>query len=113
MNKQIKDTLDGIILDELRRISEETSDERKDCDIERLKILYNLKLEQEKVNIDKDFKVESLEDASRERGFKTFDRLVKIVFNSIWMYKGFKFEQTGVFGSAVFRGLFSKFNANN
>ncbi len=43
-------------------------------------------------------------------GLEAFGVISMPLFYGAWMKRGFKFEETGVFTSTTFRGMFSKFN---
>ena len=60
------------------------------------------------------------EEAKKREDNTKIDRTIKVaiagveffipmIFYSIWLHKGFKFEETGVFKSSTFRGITSKF----
>ena len=62
------------------------------------------------------------EEAYKQRQLKeqSIDRYVKVgiaaaeliaplIFYAVWMRRGFKFEETGTFGSTTFRNLFNRF----
>lgn len=62
-------------------------------------------------------KVEQASDRSKDRIFdvciKSAEIIVPIMFYSIWMRKGLKFEETGTFTSQTFKGLINRFRPNN
>lgn len=62
-------------------------------------------------------KVEQTDDKNKDRiidiCMKSAEIILPIVFYSIWMNKGLKFEETGSFTSQTFRGLINRFRPNN
>ena len=54
-----------------------------------------------------------LEDGKKGRLWRTLveagEIVVPLLFYGVWMYQGFKFEETGTFTSSTFKGLFNKF----
>lgn len=42
-------------------------------------------------------------------GIAAAELLIPLMFYGIWMWKGFKFEETGTYTSTTFRGLFNRF----
>lgn len=59
------------------------------------------------------FKAEQLKEQVKDRYFKAgiaaAEIIIPIVFYSVWLKKGFKFEETGIFTSTTFRSLFNRF----
>ena len=59
------------------------------------------------------FKAEQLKEQVKDRYFKAgiaaAEIIIPIVFYSVWLKKGFKFEEKGIFTSTTFRSLWSKF----
>ena len=59
------------------------------------------------------FKAEQLKEQVKDRYFKAgiaaAEIIIPIVFYSVWLKKGFKFEEKGIFTSVTFRSLWSKF----
>ena len=99
------------------------SKEKADA-IDDLATLYKLRIEEVKAEMDLDDKVDARdsEDRYRQEQLKerTKDRYINLgiaaagivlplIFNCVWMSKGFEFEKTGTFTSTTFRNLFSRF----
>ncbi len=87
--------------------------------LEERKLENNLKIDSEKIKSeyarfesDKEFKEQDF--SNRQSEFKKriiFDAcaaLIPLIFGSLWMIKGFKFEETGVLTSQTFRNFISK-----
>lgn len=59
------------------------------------------------------FKAEQLKEQVKDRYFKVgiaaAEIIIPIVFYGVWLKRGFKFEETGIFTSTTFRSLWSKF----
>ena len=59
------------------------------------------------------FKAEQVKEQVKDRYFKAgiaaAEIIIPIVFYSVWLKKGFKFEEKGIFTSTTFRSLWSKF----
>lgn len=58
-------------------------------------------------------KKEQLSEQVKDRYFKlgiaAAELVIPLIFYGVWMYKGFKFEESGTFTSTTFRGLFNRF----
>lgn len=59
------------------------------------------------------FKQEQIKERAKDRyinlGMTAAGIVLPLVFNWVWMRRGFKFEETGTYTSATFRNLFSRF----
>lgn len=59
------------------------------------------------------FKAEQLKEQVKDRYFKAgiaaAEIIIPIVFYGVWLKRGFKFEETGIFTSTTFRSLFNRF----
>lgn len=92
--------------------------------VEVIEKLYKLKIEELKVEGELYEKQKTRENEKnakdKELHEKRVDRWVNgaitvastaasLVFYSVWMRKGFKFEETGSFTSTTFKGLFNRF----
>ena len=59
------------------------------------------------------FKAEQLKEQVKDRYFKVgiaaAEIIIPIVFYGVWLKRGFKFEETGIFTSTTFRSLFNRF----
>lgn len=73
---------------------------------------------QEKVDLvnlmnDKNLKERQIREQIKDRcvkvGLEAVSVILPLMFYGVWMKRGFRFEETGTFTSATFRGLFSKF----
>lgn len=62
---------------------------------------------------DEQYKRSQLDEQVKDRYFRlgiaAAELLIPLMFYSIWMRKGFKFEETGTYTSTTFRGLFNRF----
>ena len=50
-----------------------------------------------------------VKDRYFKAGIAAAEIIIPIVFYSVWLKKGFKFEEKGIFTSTTFRSLWSKF----
>ena len=125
MDEKIKELLYGRIeteingLDYLPQGSPEHS-----AAVESFTKLYKLKLEEDKNKIehdnnikcresDENYKNAQMSGSVKELYFKYGMAAVELIltlgFYGLWMHRGFKFEEKGVYTSQTFRGLFSRF----
>lgn len=83
--------------------------------VESLTKLYKLKIEETKNELDYEEKVERLEQENKHRKigyvFSALGLGLPLIFNSIWMYKGFKFEENGTICSQTFKWLTNGFRS--
>ena len=117
LNKRLESEING--LDCLPQGSPEHS-----AAVESFTKLYKLKLEEDKNELehnnniknresDEYYKNAQMNEAVKELYFKygmtAVELFLTLGFYGIWMRRGFKFEEKGVFTSQTFRGLFSRF----
>lgn len=87
--------------------------------VDSLSKLYKLKIEENKNEIDlvekqkeeqlkRDQMTEQLKDRWWKFGLEVGEVVVPLVFYSVWMTRGFKFEETGTYCSQTFRNFFSR-----
>lgn len=139
MDEKIGSGLEKEILrveEELKKLTPGTEEYAKVADM--LKLLHQTRLEGVKVELDFDdrrsqhqiangradedlrirehearLREDQFEDQKKERWIKVviagLELFVPIVFYSVWMKKGLKFESTGTFTSGTFRNLWSRF----
>lgn len=124
--KSTYDLLDEAVRSELEDFLDCPNIEEKYKRVSLIDTLYSM-LEKELKRSD-DFEKSELErnldfrEKNLDRKEKKLDRYcrvgmsvveigVPLIFYGIWMNKGFKFEETGVYTSNTFRNLFSKFRA--
>lgn len=69
----------------------------------------DVELKKEELNIKSKVDVELKYDRWIKVGSEVVKVAVPIIFYSIWMKKGFEFEETGTYTSNTFRNLFGKF----
>ena len=128
MNENVKKMLN----DEIERQFEDLSTLASGSDekvkaIEELVKLYKLKIDETKTELDYNEKLErrkmEIEQFNKEKdqqneqckeryfklGIEVAGIILPLIFYANWMKKGFKFEETGVFASTTFKGLFQKF----
>ena len=59
------------------------------------------------------FKKDQLAEQAKDRyirlGLEAAGIILPLAFYAVWMKKGFKFEETGIYTSTTFRGLFNRF----
>lgn len=126
MNKTYE-ILEDIINKELELFEENSTNINDKLKVvEYIDILYSIK--EKEIKRKEDFDRDGLEreldfrEKNLDRKEKILDRRCNIgigileigaplIFYGIWMNKGFKFEETGVFTSCTFKGLFNKFRA--
>ena len=105
-----KDMLTNQIDTEIQNLATmESGSEEKSKAVEDLAKLYRLKIEETKVEkeclINKDgCENQKLVDRAR-LGLEAAGIIIPMIFYSVWMKKGFKFEETGTFTSSTFKGL--------
>lgn len=117
MNEEIKDLLGEEIKSGIRDLSSlQSGSKEKSSAIDDLVKLYKLRIEETKNEwdfSDKQFKKAQLEEQVKDRyfrlGVEAAGIILPLIFYGIWMRRGFKFEETGIFTSTTFRGLFNRF----
>lgn len=128
----IKELLSEEIAEEIRALSTlEAGSKEKSTAIDDLTKLYKLRIEENKSEWDADEKynhrvmedeanirddelkqtqiAEQVKDRYFRLGIAAAELMIPLMFYGIWMKKGFKFEETGTYTSATFRGLFNRF----
>lgn len=113
-NKKIKELLENEIKSEIEKLKTLTpgTDEHSEA-VDSVAKLY--KLNTESIENEREFlsKNAQLEEDRKNRycrlGVDAAGIVLPLIFYGVWMKKGFKFEETGVFTSTTFRGLFNKF----
>lgn len=124
--EEIRTMLEEKIKGEIKALSSLEFGSREHSNaVNNLSTLYKLKIEEERcvqeleVNRlhneqERLFKREQFTEQIKDRYFKlgmeAAGLILPLLFYSLWMKKGFKFEETGTFTSTTFRGLFSRFN---
>lgn len=125
MDKEIDELLVEEIRNEIEGLSDfESGSEEKLKAIKGIAELYKLKIDEYRASveaIDKEERRKS-EDSlkSVELDDNKKDRLIRVclagaelvlplIFYTVWMRRGLKFEETGTFTSTTFRGLFNRF----
>lgn len=132
MNEEIKELLDEEIKSQIGTISGmDVEDENYSKAVDSLVKLHKLRIEEIKsiseqeertykrendeksCELNEEIRQEQLSEQKKDRyiriGLEAAGILVPIVFYSVWMRKGFKFEESGTFTSTTFRGLFGHF----
>ena len=139
MDEQIRQALADEILSQLSNLSTlDPGSKEQQMAVENVTKLYRLGLEDVKTDTDCDEKLyrrdvdaqreqDELDRQAREEQFKKDqlaeqikDRYFKLgievagiilplMFYAAWMKRGFKFEETGIYTSTTFRGLFNRF----
>lgn len=125
MDEKIKELMDEEIQSQIKDLASfQTGSKEKSVAIEDLAALYKLRIEEVKAEMDLDDKIDARdsEDRYRQEQLKerTKDRYINLgiaaagivlplIFNCVWMSKGFKFEESGTYTSTTFRNLFSRF----
>ncbi len=120
MDNKINELLKGSIITELESLDDlkSGSEERKQA-ISDLVKLHSLRMEElkfEREIVGEEIKSKQLDEQTKERYLKLcIDILgvtLPLAFYASWMRKGFKFEETGVYTSATFKGLINRFRTN-
>lgn len=139
MEDEIRKALTEEILSEFEDLKDlESGSKEKQMAIEDLAKLYKLELEEQKSDANWDeicnrrlledkreeresdrqeseerLKKEQLAEQAKDRyfriGIEAAGILLPLAFYAVWMKKGFKFEETGIYTSTTFRGLFNRF----
>lgn len=125
MGEKIRDLLEEEIRNEIENLSSlEAGSEQHSTAVENLAKLYRLKLDEAKIEIDGNDKLENRENDTEFKriqisegvkdryvriGIATAELVLPLMFYAVWMKRGFKFEENGTFTSSTFRGLFSRF----
>ena len=121
----IKSVLDDKIMDELERL-DTLEGQDKTIAIENIAKLYKLKLEDEKNQQDilekrdiyeneRMFKIEQFDWERRNFWIKLGVEIgltLPLLFYSMWIKKGLKFEETGSYTSTTFRNFIGKLRPN-
>ena len=108
MGEENRSLLEEEIRTEIKRLSTlDSGTQEHTTAVDSLTKLYKLKLEEDKNAIehmekienresDKDFKYAQMDEAVRDRyvriGIAAAERIIPLVFDGIWMRRGFKFE---------------------
>lgn len=125
MDEKITEMMDEELKSRLKALSNLPSGSKEETEaIDNLAQLYKLRIEQAKAEMDLDdkidardsedrFKQEQIKERAKDRyinlGMTVAGIVLPLVFNWVWMRRGFKFEETGTYTSATFRNLFSRF----
>lgn len=125
MDEEIKNMMDEEIKSQIEAISNLPSGSKEKAGaIDDLAQLYKLRIEQVKAEMDLDdkidardsedrFKQEQIRERAKDRyinlGMTAASIVLPLVFNWVWMNRGFKFEKDGTYTSTTFRNLFSRF----
>lgn len=132
MDEDTRKLLEEEIKAEIRDISSlETGSKEKSAAIKDLAELYKLRIDETKTELeyndkyerrndeadgrerDDQLKKDQLEEQVRDRyfrlGVETAGIILPLIFYAVWMRRGFRFEETGTYTSATFRGLFGRF----
>lgn len=104
---EIRDLLGEEIKEEIFNLSAlEPGSKEKSTAIEDLTKLYRLRIEELSK---KDQLNEQVKDRYFRLGVEAAGIVLPLIFYATWMRKGFEFEETGIFTSTTFRGLFNRF----
>ena len=113
-DKKIKELLENEIKSEfenLKTLKPGSPEHTESVDsIAKLYKLNTKSIEKERDSLVKEAQLEE-EKCTRycKLGVDAMGIVLPLIFYGIWMKKGFKFEETGVFTSTTFKGLFNKF----
>ena len=121
MNNEIREMLEEEIKDEFLELSELQAGSKEQAEaITNLAALYKLKIDDDKVQLEVEEKLNNEQLKLEDRIERNKDRYIRLgmegagivlplIFYAIWMRKGFKFEEKGTYTSTTFRGLFNRF----
>lgn len=125
MGEEIKNLLEEEIKNEIENLASlEPGSEKHSTAVESLAKLYKVKLDEDKTSMeyldktrnresDKGFKVAQIEENVKDRyvkiGIAAAELVLPLMFYTVWMRRGFKFEENGTYTSTTFRGLFNRF----
>ena len=139
MEDEIRKVLTEEILSEFESLKNlEYGSKEKQMAVEDIAKLYKLELEERKSDADwnetcnrrlmeskredreldrqeseDQFKKDQLAEQAKDRyvrlGLEAAGIILPLAFYAVWMKKGFKFEETGIYTSTTFRGLFNRF----
>lgn len=124
--------LDELIDSEIENISGlESGTKEKSAAIDDFTKLYRLRIDEKKVDLDYkdrcrtreneevqaghdiDQRKDQLEEQRLDRYFRlgiaVGELILPLIFYGVWMKRGFKFEEKGVYTSTTFRNLFNRF----
>ena len=121
MNNEIREMLEEEIKREIQGLSELQAGSKEKADaITNLATLYKLKIDDDKVQLEVEEKLNNDQLKLEDRAERNKDRYIRLVveatgivlpliFYAVWMKRGFKFEENGTYTSNTFRGLFNRF----
>ena len=121
MNSKIREMLEEEIEDEFLELSELQAGTKEQTEaIANLATLYKLKIDDDKVQLEVEEKLNNEQLKLEDRVERNKDRYIRLgmeaasivlplVFYAVWMKRGFKFEENGTYTSTTFRGLFNRF----
>lgn len=124
MDKKVKELLEKSITNEFENLESLVTDDDRKQAINNIVNLYKLYIDETKIENEYLIKVGEqemkAEQFNKEIEKQLTERQLRIImeaagitlpllFYAVWMKKGFKFEETGVFTSTTFKGLFNKF----
>lgn len=118
---EIQNLLDKEIVRRLKELDGMASGSKEiGVAIEDIEHLCKMRVEEKKLNSELESNAREERDKLVENAAKAKDRYIRLgldvaglilplAFYGIWMYKGFKFEESGTFTSTTFRSLFNRF----
>ena len=114
MDDGIRNLLNEEIKQQIQDLSylETGSDEKSDV-IDDVVKLYKLAVEEDKMKQDSCEEQNQLNEQTKDRyvkiGIAAAEIILPLMFYAFWLRKGLKFEETGSFTSATFKGLINRF----
>lgn len=118
---EIQNLLDNEIVRRLKELDGMASGSKEiGVAIEDIEHLCKMRVEERKLNSELESNAREERDKLVENAARAKDRYIRLgldvaglilplAFYGIWMYKGFKFEESGTFTSTTFRTLFNRF----
>ncbi len=114
MEDNIRELLNSEISEEIENLKTlDPGSKEHSAAVESLEKLYKLRIEENKAQTEeKESEIKHSEESENRYLRFTAEAagiILPLMFYAFWMKKGLKFEETGTFTSATFRGLINRF----
>lgn len=107
---KIEETKVGMDFDEKRERRKMDKDiHLKDGAFKEQQIYNDNRVHENDDRIKRDQLAEQVKDRYMRLGIAAAEIILPLIFYSVWMKRGFKFEEEGTYTSTTFKGLFNKF----
>lgn len=112
-NKTKKELLEETLKEKIKNLKSISPDsDGYSAEVEAVTKLYKINIEEAEKEREFQMKQTQLSDERKSRywkmGIDIGGLVLPMVFYGIWMKRGFKFEESGVYTSTTFKNLFSK-----